>query len=123
MEDSSFTFAPFLTGFLFYAACYIVPVGLVFLLMKITAAKTIEKPYRWQNLGLLCLPGTVYSLLENSSSRQGLNFVTVMPWLVLFGILTTVLLHRVPVKIMVAVGCALAMVLWLAVPKASMKLF
>ncbi len=121
MNDSTFAFADLIERFLLMGTLYAIPVGIIFLIAKKISAAN-PSPYTGQAFLALCLPGIFYGLLEGFSDRQGLNFMLVVPMLIVAAVLATFVLQKINVNVFALLGCAAGLVLWLVVPNASLRL-
>jgi hypothetical protein len=122
MESSSFNLQNILAQFALLSFSYALAMGMVFLLVKLIS-QAAPSPYTFKALGTLCIPGILYSLLESVSEHQGLNFILVLFYLLIAGLIEILFIRKIPMKTYLVGGCVLAFILWLVVPKGVMKLF
>jgi hypothetical protein len=122
MESSSFNLQNILAQFALLSFSYALAMGMVFLLVKLLSQAS-PSPYTLKVFGSLCIPGVLYSFLECVAEHQGLNFILVLFYLLIGGLIEILFIRRIPMKVYLTGACVLAFILWLVVPKGSIKLF
>lgn len=109
-------------AFIFLSGCYVLPVGFTFLLKRFLSRQKNPAVYSPKAFLYLCLPALVYALLESFASRQGLNFLLIIPCMVTIGIFVTLFLKKINPAFVAGVGTLLAIIAWYTVPVAVIPL-
>lgn len=111
-----------LLAFLFLSGCYIFPVGVTFLLKRFFSSKKDPAIYSFQTFLYLCVPAFVYALLESFASRQGLNFLLIIPCMVTIAIFAVIFLRKINPVYFAGIGSLLVIITWYTVPEAVLFL-
>lgn len=122
MESSLYNLQNILTGFAILCFFYAIALGALFLLVKLIS-QAAPTPYTFKAFLLLCIPGFLYCFLVSASDKQGWNFLNVLFCLLMVAFIEILRIRKISMKTYLFVGCGLALILWLAVPKSVMRMF